>query len=58
MEQPKCPRLVYDLTNPGQLTKIETDEHSFAWSGKMPCTGEYRCVFCGYAQPDKQRQIK
>jgi hypothetical protein len=24
--------------------------HSYAWSGNMPCTGMYRCVYCG--QPE------
>lgn len=31
--------------------------HSFRWSGKMPCTGEYRCIYCGYAPPEKQRKF-
>ena len=31
--------------------------HSFAWSGEMPCTGVYRCVYCGYAPEDKQRKV-
>ncbi len=22
-------------------------EHSYAWSGNMPCTGMYQCVHCG-----------
>jgi len=21
--------------------------HSYSWSGSMPCTGVYKCVFCG-----------
>lgn len=21
--------------------------HSYAWSGRVPCTGVYRCVHCG-----------
>lgn len=50
----ECIRLVYDLENPGKLKKI-TGEHSYAWSGKMPCTGIYRCVFCGHV-PEKESE--
>jgi heme/copper-type cytochrome/quinol oxidase subunit 2 len=29
--------------------KVETITHihSYAWSGKIPCTGKYRCIYCG-----------
>lgn len=50
-----CIRLVYDLENPCKLTTVKTGEHSFAWSGKIPCTGVYKCVFCGYI-PEKERE--
>ena len=52
----ECIRLVYDLENPGKLKKI-TGEHSFAWSGKIPCTGVYKCVFCGYI-PERKWERK
>lgn len=26
---------------------MECEDHSYAWSGKMPCTGVYGCIFCG-----------
>ena len=29
------------------MEKIEVAKHSFAWSGKIPNTGTYRCVHCG-----------
>ena len=31
----------------GKVTEKECIEHSYAWSGKMPCTGVERCVWCG-----------
>jgi len=27
-------------------------EHHFAWSGKMPCTGIRRCIYCGKPKED------
>ena len=27
--------------------KVKCTDHSYAWSGKTPCTGVYRCVHCG-----------
>ena len=31
----------------GKYEIKECVNHSYAWSGKMPCTGMYKCVFCG-----------
>ncbi|MDM8536026.1 hypothetical protein QUF70_04670 [Desulfobacterales bacterium HSG17] len=31
----------------GKITATECKKHSYAWSGKMPCTGIRRCIFCG-----------
>jgi len=31
----------------GEVTEKECKEHSYAWSGKIPCTGIRRCIFCG-----------
>jgi len=31
----------------GSTFKIERKTHSYAWSGAIPCTGVYRCVYCG-----------
>jgi hypothetical protein len=31
----------------GKVTEIECTEHSYAWSGKIPCTGIRRCIYCG-----------
>jgi len=42
----------------GKEERIPRKEHAFRWTGKMPCTGTYRCIFCGYEPQDKQRQIK
>ena len=40
-------KYLYDLKNPGKIIKVECTNHSYAWSGKMPCTGTYRCIHCG-----------
>jgi len=31
----------------GKVKSTECIKHSYAWSGKMPCTGVRRCIFCG-----------
>lgn len=31
----------------GKITSVECVEHSYAWSGNMPCTGLRKCIFCG-----------
>jgi hypothetical protein len=31
----------------GKVKAVECTMHSYAWSGKMPCTGVRRCIFCG-----------
>ena len=31
----------------GEITEKECLEHDYAWSGKIPCTGVSRCIFCG-----------
>ena len=33
---------------------IECTEHRFAYSGRIPCTGPWRCIYCGKrAEPSK-----
>ena len=31
----------------GKVKAIECIKHSYAWSGKIPCTGVRQCIFCG-----------
>lgn len=31
--------------------KMDCTDHSYAWSGSMPCTGIKKCVFCGDEDP-------
>lgn len=31
----------------GKAVKAEYERHSFRWSGGMPNTGMYCCVYCG-----------
>jgi hypothetical protein len=46
----KCKRLV---VRDGKVVEIECENHTYSWSGKMPCTGIYRCVFCGKPADDE-----
>jgi len=46
----KCKRLVVIR---GVVTEIECENHSYAWSGRVPNTGVYRCVYCGHIPEDK-----
>jgi hypothetical protein len=46
----KCTRLV---VRDGKVVEIECENHTYSWSGKMPCTGVYRCVFCGKPADDE-----
>jgi len=38
------------VSEPGECLPGKT--HSYAWSGKMPCTGLYSCVYCGKEKQD------
>ena len=31
----------------GKIEVVECKSHSYAWSGRMPCTGELKCILCG-----------
>jgi len=31
----------------GVVTTVECKEHAYAWSGRVPCTGYRRCIYCG-----------
>jgi hypothetical protein len=31
----------------GKVETVECKEHSYACSGRMPCTGVRRCIYCG-----------
>ncbi len=31
----------------GKVHKEECINHSYRWSGRIPCTGSLICVFCG-----------
>ena len=46
----------FRITSEGK--KEPRDHHSYAWSGKMPCTGIYRCVYCGALQDPNTRNGK
>jgi len=38
----------------GKVEVIECLDHSFAWSGDMPCTGYRRCIYCGKPESEPQ----
>ena len=29
------------------VSQVECTDHSYSWSGNMPCTGQLKCMFCG-----------
>jgi len=31
----------------GVIETIPCNIHSYAWAGKIPCTGVYACIYCG-----------
>jgi len=37
----------------GRMKAVECKEHSYAWSGKIPCTGIRRCIYCGKPADEK-----
>jgi len=43
----ECKRTVYDWDHPNKIKEIEVPQHDYAWSGKIPMSGTYRCVHCG-----------
>lgn len=34
----------------GKTEEVECVDHSLAWSGKIPCSGRLKCIFCGYSK--------
>lgn len=40
--------IMYNTINPP--TPEECD-HSYCYTGKIPCTGEYKCRMCGHVKP-------
>lgn len=53
-----CKRMVHDFDNPGRIKIIEVEEHSYAWSGSIPCTGVYRCVYCGRPYESEEKNVQ
>jgi len=41
----KCVRTVYDFK--GVVETIEVETHAFHYTGRIPCTGRYACMYCG-----------
>ena len=35
----------------GDVYRTECEDHSYAWSGAIPCTGIRRCIYCGKGAP-------
>ncbi len=31
----------------GKVSIVVCENHTYAWSGRMPCTGYRRCIHCG-----------
>ncbi len=45
-----CKRKI--INEEGKVETIIVEHHSYAWSGKMPCTGVFRCVHCGVVKEE------
>jgi len=42
--------VTFDVDNHSPLPETKPDKkcnHSYAWSGSMPCTGRWQCIYCG-----------
>ncbi len=37
----------YKMDKTGDVEKVECKDHSYAWSGSIPCTGIKKCIYCG-----------
>lgn len=40
----------------GKVETIILDEHVFRWSGKIPCTGVRRCLYCNKYEEDLKEE--
>jgi len=43
--------------NTGKVVKVKCKNHSYTWSGTIPCTGIYRCIHCGKSKRSLRRNI-
>jgi len=38
---------LYKRDGSGNVEKVECKDHSYIWSGNIPCSGIRKCVYCG-----------
>lgn len=55
-EKTACRRTVY--ASQGETKDIEVDHHVYVWSGKIPCTGYRRCIYCGEPEEERDDRIQ
>jgi len=48
----KAHKKIYAL-DPAEREKVCDHKGHMAWSGRIPCTGVYRCTMCGYVDHSK-----
>lgn len=39
----------------GKVEELECTSHSYAWSGRIPCTGDLRCIYCGKPESEEEQ---
>lgn len=40
----------------GKVQEIVVDYHAYGWSGRIPCTGVRRCIYCGRTEDENQEE--
>jgi len=45
-------KVLYDYEHRGQVKKVECKNHSYRYTGTIPCTGIRKCVLCGKSEID------
>ena len=41
---------------PDERKKLCNHRGFMYWTGQIPCTGQYRCIMCGYVKTKKTQQ--
>lgn len=41
----------------GVVEDIVVDHHVFSWSGKIPCTGVRKCLYCGQIEDNEDSTL-
>lgn len=47
----KCKRLICWH---GIVSEIIVEKHAYVWSGRIPCTGVKKCIYCGKVKEENE----